>query len=89
MKTKPKKTPEEIAAHEHQKRLRRLYRSLKTKVKNLCKLEGIRVAELELEFIKENPSTELPIPELDMADTIEAYKEGIELYREELKNQPA
>lgn len=85
MKTKPKKTPEEIAEHEAQKKLRRLYRGLKTKVKTLCKTEGIRVAELELEFMKENPSAKLPVPDLDRADNIEAYKEGIELYREELK----
>jgi len=82
---KKEKTPEEKAAHEHEKRLRRLYRSLKTKVVSQCKERGLKEVEYCMEFLKTNKDATRPMPDLDLSDTLEAYKEGIEAYKEFLK----
>lgn len=67
MKKKPKPTPEEIAAKEEMKVFSKRFNAHKAKLKAICASQGLRIIELQLEFIKLNPKTPLPKEYFDHA----------------------
>lgn len=77
---KPEKTPEEIAEALAIKELQKATTIVKNMVKDLCKSRGIRVVELQLEFLKNN-DTILPHPLFNRAETIKIFEIGIKEYK--------
>lgn len=82
-KKKVEKTPEEIAEHLRIKKINSNMRKLTTIVKNNCSTIGLRAMELQYDWIKSNP-TQLPFENLSREQTIEAWGNGIEKYKENI-----
>lgn len=85
---KKQKTQAEIDAHEKAKKERADYKKAITKAKNImkdiCIKKSLRVAEIQLEYAKNN-SFELPVKLLDRQATINAYQLGINEYKQSLQ----
>ena len=87
MKIKREKTEEEIAAHKAEIAFNRKYAGFKRSLKTLCKNGELRLVELELEFLKTHPNTELPKKAFNHAQTVEIYTDAIQEYKKELKTK--
>lgn len=81
------KTPSEIAAHEAKKLQKRNYKSATTKAKRimivLCREKGLRTAEAQLQYAKDNKSA-LPASVLSPDEQIELWESGIKEYKDNL-----
>jgi hypothetical protein len=77
-------TPEQIAEKEaaetHNRRVAGFVRSLKSE----CSDYGLRSVELKLEFLEQNPTTRLPKPYFDHAQTVACFRRAINEYKDAL-----
>ena len=85
---KKTKTPEQIAAHEAEKKAKRNHKSAIIKAQNImkdiCIKKSLHTAEIQLQFAIDNPD-KLPVSLLLSKDEIlVAYQEGINKYKESL-----
>lgn len=78
-------SPEELAVHNERKRYRAQVRSLIGRVASNCREYGLRATELQLEFIKKNSKTLLPVKDLNHEETISCFERGIEKFKSEEK----
>jgi hypothetical protein len=82
-----KKSDEELSPKQkeqrEQRRLEVLANKLTRKVLTDCRNKGMRIVQLELEYLKNNKAVQLPT-ELNRDVTIDCYVNGIEKYKEEL-----
>ncbi len=81
---KKQKTPEQIAEHESQKAYNKKVRCLVTLIKKNCREKSLRIMELQMEFIKQHPTTVLP-SDLDWKETVECFEAGISQFKQELE----
>lgn len=72
---------EEYAIKQYEAMIRRKQKSLRTKIMNNIKERGLPPYEIQYEFLKNNPNTELPFPELDHRETVIAWREAIAEYK--------
>lgn len=81
VKEKKPKTEEEIQEVER----RRRFSGYKRRILNNCREGRMREMELQLEYFERNPLARTPIEvNLPRADAIQAFKESINRYKEEL-----
>jgi hypothetical protein len=66
-------------------KINRKYSGLKTRLKNACAADGLRLVQLRYEYLKKNPNTGLPVPELSYELTLRAYEVSIEEFIEAYK----
>lgn len=84
----------EYALNEYHKLIKRKQKGLAKKIFNQCKEGGkaatkagknqpktLRTVELQLVFLKDNPDTQLPVKELNHAETVQAWETGIADYK--------
>jgi aryl carrier-like protein len=76
---------EDFALNEWAKLVKRKTRAFKKKIITQCSKKGLRMIELQYDWFKENPLTELPIEELDHKETLTAWQEAITEYRNDIK----
>lgn len=69
------------------KEYNRKFVGLKSRIKNACKVDGLRVVQLRYEWLKNNSATPLPVKELDYNATLTAYKLALEEFIESYKNE--
>lgn len=86
-------TPEQITANEASresiKTFNRKYAGYKKTIKSIINDQGLREAELSMEFLLNNPNTQLPTDFLNYQQTVEVWREVIGDYKSdlELKNK--
>ena len=85
LKTKLKaiKNSQKQLEKDQNKKCKKLVRFIKAK----CKKEGLSIIEFHLKWLKSNPTAEMLYPELGYKLNIEAWEEGIHLYKLSLINK--